>query len=300
LNWASIAVLSAAIMGIVSIIDGHLLSRRVPGLRVFILVVGIIHLVYGLIVLYILPLPAGVSVWPVLAAAASGMIRSAGIMIMLYNLKVEEVSRVIPIVNTSPVFVALLAVPLLGETLGYLQWLAIIIVVAGAVIISAERSPAGVSGFLGKPFLLLFVSSLLIALADVASKYSLSFISFWNLFAVSTVCMSSVFLLFSLRPQVLNELWNMERRSSSLALLFFNEMLAPIGILCGYWAMKSGPVSLVATIRGSRPVFVAIYSLILGLFLPDFLIRLASRKVLTVRLVATLMIFGGISIIYLT
>ena len=37
----------------------------------------------------------------------------------------EEVTRVVPVIGTYPVFVALFAIPLLGERLSGLQWLAV-------------------------------------------------------------------------------------------------------------------------------------------------------------------------------
>jgi len=298
-NWASMAVLSAAIMGMVSVLDSHLLSRRMPSLRALLLPAGVLHLCYGLVTLAIFPLPAGVGIWPVLAAAASGILRTIAVILMFNILTREEVSRVVPVVYTYPVLVAIMAVPLLGETLGYLQWLAILVVVAGAVIISAEKRPPRVTGSVGRPFLLLFVSSLCIALGDVASKYALNTISFWNGFSLAAICMSVIFLLFSLRPEVLRSLRDMPRRNSSLGLLLFNESIAPVGIVCVFWAIKQGPVSLVSTIVGSRPIFVAVYSLILGRFLPDFLIKSTGKGVLIVRLVATAMIVSGIAIIYL-
>ena len=299
MNWASTAILSATILGVVNVIDSHLLSKRMPTLRAFLLPVGIIHLIYGLLLFYLFPLPEGVGMWPVLVAVASGTLRVAAVVIILYNLKREEVSRVIPVVYTYPIFVAIIAVPLLGETLYYLQWLAIVIVVTGAVMVSVRQTPAGSTGWLGKPFLLLFVSSLFFAMSDIASKYALAYISFWNLFYLTVFCLSGIFLLVSMRPHILSQLCNMKQRNSAIALLAFNETLAPVGIVLLFWAMERGPVSLVSTIVGSRPIFVVIFALILSRISPMFLEWQPGKKALALRLIATAMIVGGIAIIYL-
>lgn len=271
-----------------------------PGLKSFLLPVGIILLIFGLIVFYLFPLPEGIDRLPILVAIAAGILRTAGVVITLYNLKKEEVSRVIPITYTYPVFVAIIAVPLLGESLGYLQWLAIIIVVAGAIIVSTEKSPSGTTGSLSRPFLLLFVASLFFALADILSKYSLAYISFWNLYSLAIFGMSVVFLIISTRPGTIKQLRDMKRRNSAMALLVFDEILALLGAVLQFWAMARGPVSLVSTITGTRPVFVAIYSIILSFVLPGFLIRRGTSEVMTLRLTAIAMIVGGVSIIYLT
>ncbi len=296
-NWTSTAILSAATLGVINIIDSHLLSRRMPSLRAFLLPVGILHLIYALLLFYLFPLPEGISLQLILMALASGAFRTAAVTIMLYNLKREEVSRVIPVVYTYPIFVAIIAVPLLGETLNYLQWLAIIIVVAGAMLVSTGHSPSGSNTWLGKPFLLLFASSLLFAMADISSKYVLAYISFWNMFSLTAFCMSGFFFLISIRPDILRQLRDMKQRNSAIALLAFNETLAPIGMLLSLWALERGPVSLVSTIIGSRPMFVVIFALILSRVLPTFL-KWQSDK-LALRLMATAMIVGGIAMIYL-
>ncbi|MFC1956368.1 EamA family transporter [Chloroflexota bacterium] len=300
MNWTGAATLSAAILSLVNVIDSHLVSKRFPSLQAFLVPVSIIHLTTGLIAFLLFPLPKGVGIIPLLVALSSGILRTAAVSIMLYMFKKEDVSRVVPIVYTYPIFVAIMAVPLLGESLNYLQWLAILIVVAGAMVVSAENSLTGAAARLGKPFLFLFVSSLLTAVADIAGKYSLSYISFWNLFSLVSFSLSGIFMVFSIRPHVLKELKNLEQKKVIAGFLAFNEMMAPVALVLSYWAMQRGPVSLVSAIIGSRPVFVAIYSLLLGMVFPGFLIRSTIRKIVILRLLATAMIFSGISIIYLT
>ena len=297
-GWVNTAILSAAIMGVVNIIDSHLLSKRMPGLWTFLLPVGIIHLIYAAVLFTLFPLSEGVGTWPVLVAVASGILRTAAVIILLGSLRREEVSRVIPVVYTYPVFVAIMAVPLLGESLSYLEWLAILIVVAGAVIVSVSQSPSGSIRWGGR-LLLLFSASLLFAAADIASKYALGYISFWNMFWITAFCMSGTFLLVSVRPHIIKQLSNMKQRNSALGLLVFNEILSLIGIVLSFWALERGPVSLVSTITSSRPMFVLIYAIVLSRLLPMFLEWRSGKGLLALRLIATAMIVGGIGIIHL-
>jgi drug/metabolite transporter (DMT)-like permease len=300
-SWTSIAILSAATYGVITTIDSHLISKRMPGLRAFLLPLSIMHLVYGLLFFYLFPFPDGIGLWPLTVAFGSAIIRIAGATIMIYFLKKEEISRVVPVVYTYPIFVALIAAPLLGESITYLQWLAIVIVVAGAIIVSFRQSPVGAAVWPGKPFLALIGSSLLLAMADITSKYALAYFSFWNMFSVNAFCIFGIFFSTSLRPHVLRQLRDMEHRNRSLGLMAFNETLTPIAITSSYWALSRGPVSLVSTIVSSRPVFVVIYAFVLNRFLPHFLVKSATGKLMLVlRLVATAMIVSGIAIIYLT
>jgi len=133
-DWANIALLSTAIIGLVNIIDSHLISRRMPGLQAFLLPASLVVLVVSLVAASLFPLPSGLDGQTLLIAVLSGVLRTLSLGILLYTFRMEEVSRVIPVYSTFPVFVAIMAVPLLGETVGLLQWLAIIVVVAGAVV----------------------------------------------------------------------------------------------------------------------------------------------------------------------
>ncbi len=300
IDWVSTAILGTVALALVSILDSHLISRRMPGLRAYLLPVSIVILVYGLVTFFLFPLPEDIGIQPLLVAVASGVLRAVAVAIFIYILKTEEVSWAIPLLHTYPVFVAIMAAPLLGEVLGYMQWLAIVVVVTGAVIISIKRGSGGSTTWPGKTFFLLLGSGLLMAVADVASKYALSYISFWNMYWIGSLCLAGIYLVFTLRSGVLRELINMPRRNSTMALITVNETLAMAGIVLIFRAMESGPVSLVATISGCRPLFVFILALILNRLLPDFLLKgQTGRGVLAIRLIATAMIAGGIAIIYL-
>ena len=300
-DWISIAIASAGCLGLVNIFDSHLISRRMPGIRVYLLVVSPIVLLSASIFFFIFPLPQGLSAWQILAAVGTGIIRASSVVILLYSLKKEEVSRAVPIVSIYPVFVAIMAVPLLNETLSYLQWIAIAIVVAGVIIISFKRDTGGIRHKrLGGIFFLLLLSSLLLATADVTGKYVLSYISFWNMYWINITTMVAIFLIISLRRSVIGELLAIKNPRSTLALVFFNEMMVVIATLTMFWSMQQGQVSMVSTITSTRPVFVVIYAFILSRFLPGTLMEGdVGRRELVIRLLAAAMLAGGIAIIYI-
>jgi uncharacterized membrane protein len=300
IDWVTMAILSTVVLGAVNIIDSHLISKRMPSLQAFLLAAGIGSLVYGLIFLRFFPLQTGVGTWPLVLSVVSAIARTVSVLIVFYTLRIEEVSRVIPMASTYPIFVAIIAIPLLGETLGFLEWIAIIIVAAGGVIVSIKQSPGGSTTWLGKAFFLLIASSLLMAGANVASKYALTYISFLNMYFITVLCMAGIFMLVSFRPRVFKELLSMRQRNSAIALLLLDESLVVIGIVAMFWAMETGPVSLVSAIASSRPIFVLIYALILSRTLPMFLEWQSGKLMLAIRVVAAVLIVGGISIIYLS
>ena len=257
------------------------------------------HLGAALIILGLHPFPEGVDAIPLLVAIASGLVRSVGVVLMFQVMRSEEVSRVIPVINIFPIFVAILAVPLLGETLGYLQWLAILMTVAGAVFISIRRGAEGGRVRLHKSFLLLLAASLSMGLANIASKYALNYISFWNMYSINDICVSGVFILLAVRPRIIKEIKEMSSRNHILALLTFDEGLVIIGLVLGFWAMQQGPISLVSTILSVRPFFVFIYALALSRLFPAVLGEHFSRGIIMVKIVSIALVVGGVTLLTL-
>ena len=300
MDWVTVAILGTVAIGLVNIIDSHLVSQRMPGLRTFLLAAGLFILIPSLFLALLFPLPHGVDGWPLVVTLVSGAIRTFSIIILLYIYKTEDVSQAIPVFHIFPVFVALLAVPILGEVLGGWQWLAILVIVAGAVIISVRWVPGGTTIWMGRPFWLLLAAGLLIAVADVGSKYALDYISFWNMYWLTSLCMVAILLAISLRSRVFRQLRDMPRRYSTLMMIAVNETVAVIGIILIFWAMEQGPVSLVSTITGSRPLLVLLLVFVLNHLIPGFLLKgKPAGRTQWQRLIATSMIAGGIAIIYL-
>jgi len=299
MTWITAALVVAAVLGLVNIIDSHLITKRMPTLWAYLLPVSIIHIVYGLIFLNLYHLPGGVPAFPWFVAIAAAVTRTIAILLMLYAMRTEEVSRVIPVVNTYPVFVAILAVPVLGEALNYLQWLAILMTVAGAVLISMRSQGRGRGARLRKTVILLLASSLLFGVSNTATKYALDHFTFWNMYSISDLCYGTAFFLISARPSFLRELRDMKERGTALKLVAFNETLTLGGYILSFWAISRGPVALVSTIMGTRPFFVFLYALALSRAFPWLLDEHLSRRTIIIKIVSIALIVGGVAIINL-
>lgn len=139
MSWVGFAILSAALSSIVSIFDSHLLSRRLSNLNTYLLPLGIFHGTVALVVLVFQPIATNAPFLHYMAAFGSGVLSGFGSILMLNTVRKGEISRIIPVVNTSPILVALMAVPLLGEMLNYRDWLGILLTVAGAILISLQK-----------------------------------------------------------------------------------------------------------------------------------------------------------------
>ena len=299
-DWVTTAVLSAAILGMVHVIDSHLISKRLPSLRAYLLLVGSLIFLISIVLAFLFPLPPNIGVWPLSMAVLSGVTRVASVIIMLYMMKKEEVSLVIPVTNTYPIIVAFIAMPTLNETMSYLQWIAIVIVVFGVLLASVRLRTGAKITWLGKPLMLLAGSSIFWAISDVMAKYALEYISTWNMYWISHLIIPIAFFGVSFRPSVIREIMNFQRRNSSVIMITLNEAMAVTALILFYWSMQRGPVSLVSAIYSSRPLFVFLYAVVISRFSHLLLDERSSRGTLLLRFVAISLIVGGIVIIYLT
>lgn len=299
LSWITLAVLSAAVMGVISIFDAHMIQRRMPSWQSFLLGISLYTFIYTIILFLVIPVPVGVGALGWGAAVAAGILRGVAFAVMLSMMQREEVTRVVPVVGVYPVFVALMAIPLLGEQLSTWQWLAVAIAVSGTVLISIRREGGRGTPFLTRTFWILLAAALVLAISDVGNKYALEVLPTWNVYAISTFFLAVVFSVITLRRRFIKELWARPQRGLNHFLVFLNVAIAMLGIWLTFEAMNAGPVSLVATILGSRHVFVFVYGLLVSRVFRELIDWNGDRRSLVLRFLATLMISGSIALIYI-
>ena len=169
--------------------------------------------------------------------------------------------------------------------------------VVGAVLISLRGQGRG--SRLRRSFGMLLASSLLFGVANVATKYASESVPFWNMYAITAICLGVTFCLLSLRPSVISELRGMKGRNTTLIIIGANETIALAGIILSFWAIENGPVSLVSTVMGTRPFFVFLYAVLLSRFLPAMLDERFSRGIVALKVVSIALVVGGVAIINL-
>jgi hypothetical protein len=109
---------------------------------------------------------------------------------------------------------------------------------------------------------------------------------------------SGVFVFTCLRGSVVQEIRSLPRPFLTSLAVIGNQIGAIAATLLGFWAIQNGPVSLASPIFNSKPLFVFLYALIFGWLAPGFLLAESSeKKGLLRKLLATLMIVGGIVVI---
>ena len=291
-----LALLSAAIFGLVTVTDKRLISVNMPNISSFYFIIVITLYVHTGLAIIVFGIPDQLPLTHLLLAGIAGLFWGASLWTMFIGYRFEEASRASAVIHTFPVFVALLAVPFLGEILSIAQCLAILIVVVGAFSISL-RSSAGNLFTINKAFPVLIAASILTALAHITGKYSLEKIEVEFVYAMRNFFMAT-FLAMFMRPKDTVTVIRALKNPQTLALVIVGEtILAPIGIFLNVAASSIGAISIVSTVTASRPFFVFLYGSILSVGPFRLLDESIDIRTLATKAISISLIIGGIALL---
>ena len=299
MDWVLVSLLSAFLFAIVAVLDKKLLAAYMP-VRVFCFLVGLLQFLMAALILVIDPWDSSPSLAMLLIGMSSGLSWGLGTMLMFYGFSRLEVSRVIPIAHTYPVFVAIMASIFLAENLSAVQWGAIFITVVGAGLITTSRGQQTTNSNKTFVYLLVLLGSVLNAIANVTYKYALDGIEFWDLFAMRAVCLGLVLFVAGYQAGVVSQVRRLASNMACVRVFVIAEIVvAPVAILAMLGALYLGPVSLASTLISVRPLFVLAITGILSIPVLRFLDEPFTRETLPLKLLSTSMVVAGVAVLTL-
>lgn len=299
MTWLVLALASAALFGTVSILDKILLNRFLTNVRTFNFMLGLLQFLMIGAALFLADFhshPA--NVW--VLAFASGLLQGTSLVIMFRVMSTQDVTRVVPVMSTFPVFVAILAVVFLSEQLSIWHWMAILVTVAGAALISMRG--AGASGLpgLGPSFFALLLGSMTFASGNFLAKLVLEDLEVWELFVVRSSGLGTAALVATYSRRTLADA--RAALNDPIAVGFFvltEGVLVFIALGLTLLAIDLGPVSLVSTVMATRPLFVFVMGLLLSTRMWRVMDESMDRQTLVTKVVSTAMVVGGVGAISL-
>ena len=300
MSWIALTLVSASILGMIGVLDKAFLYHYARSLRTLPLLIAIGHVPIGIAFIAISPLEE-------LTVAAASWSLSAGVLgglsaVVFFKVMVKrEVTRTIPVVQTYPIFVAPLAVLFLDESLRAFHWFAILVTVAGAVMMSMRQDAGGRGFVLDRSFYELLGASLLLAGMNLAAKQAVETLPVLLVHGLRSFGLAAVLMAFGARREPLDEVRRMiAERSPALGLFGLNEfVIVNTGMILNLWATSLGPISLVSALTGSSSLFLLVYSTLLGLRFRGMLGEQVGRRAVIVKASATTLIVAGVMVISL-
>ncbi len=301
MSWVAIVLAGVALAAALSILDKTVIHRyaRMPYLQP--LVIGITMMLIGLPLLVATGIPASATSEAILWALASGLCYGLGTHILVYTLYRQEVSRVIPVYQTYPIFTALIAVIFLGERLDAVEWLAMSAVVGGAVLLSFRRDESGCGFLLDRAFIILIIGSAIEGSSFVFGKSAVNELPVLFTHALRLLAIGSVLLALNLRRRSLEQvLWFVRTRSPALKYVALNQLvISNASQFLFLWALSLGPTTLVTALSSLRTFFVVAFALALARVWRGALGEVTTPATVTVKLVSTIFIVAGVAVIAL-
>ena len=295
MNWLIFALLTPFFWSFTNILDKILTTKYVKPIDYAILggFIWLINLVF-------LPLSnlRVISLTFVLLLLFVGAIRIFSFLFYLKAMQIEEVSRVSPLGNLSPLFVLIMSVLFLKESLTQSQLIAFFLIFVGGFVLSIKR----IKGLLrlSKALGFIILNTFLFALSYVLLKFAYGHITLWDglvLYAFGEIIASFILLINQdIRKRFLKSVKSYNKKI--WLFIAVDTIFALLGNLTSNAAILLGPVSLVAVVGGFQGLLVLIWAIYLSRYFPKILKEEIDRKVLLIKAFAISLMIGGLYLLH--
>lgn len=297
--WVAVALASAAVSGGLTIIDKQTISRYMPSMGSFGLMLAVIQASWSLIALIFHPLSGDIALKDYGITLLSGFFWGLALLVYYFVLIKEEASRASPVFHTYPALVAVLGVTLLGESLTPLKWVAVLVTIAGAILISSRGAPGRAFDVNRKSFAILMLASSFAAFGQLTSKYALDNVPFWDVFIVRNLGIALPFYVFLSRNSIRGFYQSLKTPMGFLYIMGGELIWGGMTVVLALVAVNMGPISVISAILGTRPVFVFIYTSVLSSKKLRIMDEPLNKASLFSKAVAITMVVAGIGAISL-
>ena len=268
--------------GLVNIIDEYYCSKKIKNPFSYTAVVGIVHLILGLLMASFLN-------WEnftpsmLLLPGILGFFYAIQLLIYYYSLYNEDVSEIVGIDYSYPIIVAILSFFILNENLGILGYTALILIILG--VFNLEKRMCKMC--LNMNVWVLIGMPIITGIYEFIIKISTINIPEFNAVAINsivagTIVMSTIFLK-KVRVGLSTEIKN-------IGYAFANESLTILAILFIFLAMKYYPATIVSSIGTLEVLFV----LIIEQFVLVKIGGITRDKILMPKLSGIILIISGV------
>jgi len=290
-TWIILSLIFPALYALANVVDKFLLEKRVKNCFSILPVAGWIQLLFGIIVLVMVPFEGTLS--QAIIAFLIGIGISISYALYYYTLSFEEATRAISVWYVFPVITAILAAVFLGETLPAWKYAAIVVAAVGAVLIGMKQF----RGFImRRGFYLIVLNSFVVAINSIATKHVLETLSFLNLFSIQSIGLAAGASLALLASHTRKHLPTALR---SAHFIFLAEVITFAAVMTGLAAVARAQISLVNAMSALQPLYLLIYMLIISTFVPKMQKEAFTRKTLSIKAVSVLLIVIGTFIVTL-
>jgi len=292
--WFYYTLIAMFIVGSLTLVDKMLVNNFIQDPIAFTMLVALSALVPFIGLVYFPLRPIAIST--VLLCIVAGFIHTSYVYPYYRSLVFEEVSRVVPLWQLTPIFVLILARIFLGEILSITDYIAFILIVIGALFFSIKREQ---KFSLSNALYLMLISSILVAIFTILAKYAFTIEDLFSVFLyIQMGIVLSFVILFAkkeYRGRFLHTFTSISRFACLVAIL--DVALGYISFAAYSFAISLGPVTLVSVVYAVQPVYVLLAATVVGIKYKSLIRERVTRWTFTQKLLGVVLIFVGIYIV---
>jgi len=293
MTWVILSILAALFWSVVNMVDKYVVTKWFKQPLVPVIMLGIFGLIASLLVYFISGF-AFLSCSNIILALLAGIFYVLMSVFYFKALKIEEVSRIIPLFHLSPFFILVLATIFLGEVFTPIKYLGIFLLVIGAILVSSKNR---LKLSFGKAFGWMMLSVTSSSISSILTKYLLDFADYWTIFAYLRIgaAIGAIPIAYIYFPELINTVRRHGKKV--VTILSANEILNLFAVLFITIATSIGYVTLVHTLSSIQPFFVLVFAVILSIFYPSILKEEIGKSVILLKILAIILMFIGVVLI---
>jgi len=286
MNWILLSLLAPLFWASSNFVDKYILGKYTRGIFDFLFFSTITSLFLFLILFIFVGMPElTMYSWiPILTGVI--LIYSYG----FYGKALEQgdTSALVILFKFIPVLTVVLAFIFLGQTLSSNELLGFVVVLAGATIVSFEKS----RGIFIKGFGMIFIAILMWSVMTLFIDYGLTKMSFWDYFLLdtlgSTLAGLTLFIIPAMRRQIIDGL-----KTATIGKYVFGQMSIKKALAI---APSAG---LVTVVMQAQSFYAIVIGILLTLIIPGVIKEDISASVLIKKFIGALIMFSGVYILLL-
>ncbi len=314
MNWLFLAIISYLMLAVVNLGDKFVVDKLIKSSKAYTFAVGLFSAVVFVIAPWFLEWP-GLLLF--LVNIISGAFFAFALWSMYESLKTGEASRVVVVIGSIvPVFTIIFSLVFFGERFSAFQWLGILFLLTGMLIISFvvgrrkkwsdffKRTFSFFSGGYNKKWIFLaLVSALLYSLFFISTKYAYNYQNFISSFIWIRAGSLLVVLMFLIDKKDRKEIFKSFRDKPGRGVkvgkgfVLFNQILGSGAFLVQNYAVYLGPVAIINALQGVQYALLLVLGIFFSVFFPKTLREDISRSVLIKKIIAILLIGIGLCFI---
>jgi len=299
-TWALWAILTSFLWGIVNLLDKTVLFRFKLSQWDYLALGGFMGILPLTIILVRFENLVLISIEAIALAMLSGTALAAFYLIYFYALRIHDVTIVVILIQTSPIFSLIWGSVLLHERYATTAFIGMFLVLLGAIVASASKGVKKIQPFKflsnrkSLASLMMLSASFVLSIGYLAQKLSLKSAGTISVFFWQRLCLFFIsFLVIALRRGEIRRL-----PGGAVCLISLTELINLLALLAMIAAFSRGPLSTVTFLISLQPLWVLFFGWALSFIRPSIIFK--TKNVYRFQLlIACILVILGISLMKL-